>query len=440
MSSSEYQIIEEIGSGSYSQVYKVIHLTSNAYFAMKKIDISKLTIKQKQYTATEVKILKQITHPHIIKFEKSFQEGNHLYIILELAKGGNLQSKLNVMKQNNEKFELITIWKYTYQIISGLSILHQHNIAHRDIKASNILIMNENTLKIGDFNIGKVIENEILYTQIGTPAMMSPEIWNGEPYDLKTDIWSLGCVVYQLATLKPPFIAQNLPSLYSKIVNCQYEKVKKYPARFNKLLKSLLEKDPNLRPSCEDLLKLKCFSAYKSKSFCENVRKNSFFSECYRQKTGKNWFSGKKERKIEALSGDSMVNLRKKALKSENESFNFVSKRDSSPQRARLTPSDEYCLGINEYLYKKKGVEGVMRNKSLRVLETRTKSFVKKSLESRKFYAYRRGESRLGSRKLSPSGLENISDYIPRSFAKRRENSRKSFINLSPSPKPQKVA
>lgn len=110
------------------------------------------------------------------------------------------------------------IWRYLYQISKGLSHLHSMNIVHRDIKAANILLNKDKTVAlIGDLNVSKIAKERFLRTQTGTPYYASPEVWRDEPYDIKSDIWSLGCLIYELCSLMPPFRANDLEGLYKKV-------------------------------------------------------------------------------------------------------------------------------------------------------------------------------------------------------------------------------
>ena len=259
MSLEDYEIIKQIGTGTYSIVYKVRCRASNLLYAMKEIKFDRLSPKEKEYTKTEVKILKALDHPNIIKYEKSFKVQNNFCIIMELAQDGDLQKKIQKFEETGQSFSTETIWKYTYQVISGLSALHSNKILHRDIKASNIFLMENDVVKIGDFNIGKEVSESTMYTKIGTPVMMSPEIWNGESYNFKTDIWSLGCLVYQMATLKPPFLAESYAALYLKISKCKVPYIQNYPKALNVFIQKLLKKNPKQRPSCPELLKFEEF-------------------------------------------------------------------------------------------------------------------------------------------------------------------------------------
>lgn len=259
MSLEDYEIIKQIGTGTYSIVYQVRCRTTSNYYAMKEIKFDRLSPKEKEYTKTEVKILKALDHPNIIKYEKSFKVNNNFCIIMELAQDGDLQKKIQKFEETGQTFSTDTIWKYTFQVISGLSALHSNKILHRDIKASNIFLMENDVVKIGDFNIGKEVSESTMYTKIGTPVMMSPEIWNGEAYNFKTDIWSLGCLVYQMATLKPPFLAESYAALYLKISKCKVPNIPNYPKNLNVFIQKLLKKNPKQRPSCVELLKFEEF-------------------------------------------------------------------------------------------------------------------------------------------------------------------------------------
>ena len=103
------------------------------------------------------------------------------------------------------------------QITRGLKVLHDMQILHRDIKCSNIFLMKDEIYKLGDLNVSKQATQGLVYTQTGTPYYASPEVWRDEPYDSKSDIWSLGCIFYEMCQLKPPFQAKSMDILYKKV-------------------------------------------------------------------------------------------------------------------------------------------------------------------------------------------------------------------------------
>lgn len=103
------------------------------------------------------------------------------------------------------------IWKVFIQVVRGLKAMHDLNIMHRDLKSANVFLYKDFTAKLGDMNVSKVANKRGLnYTQTGTPYYASPEVWRDEPYDVKSDIWSLGCVLYEMIALKPPFTADDM--------------------------------------------------------------------------------------------------------------------------------------------------------------------------------------------------------------------------------------
>ena len=112
-----------------------------------------------------------------------------------------------------------------YQLFSGIAYCHSQRIFHRDLKSANVFLNKDGTAKLGDMNVSKVAKKGLLYTQTGTPYYASPEVWRDQPYDQKSDIWSLGCVLYESVTLRPPFRADDMAGLYKKVLKGVYPKI-----------------------------------------------------------------------------------------------------------------------------------------------------------------------------------------------------------------------
>ena len=149
--------------------------------------------------------------------------------------------------------------------------MHQIKIMHRDLKSANIFLYNDLTAKLGDMNVSKVTNSKGLnYTQTGTPYYASPEVWKDEPYDVKSDVWSLGCVIYEMVTLKPPFQAEDMQGLYKKILKGQLPKI---PEHFSSdlwtLLKQMIQVNPRKRPNCEQMIDHPIFRKRSAKYFPE---------------------------------------------------------------------------------------------------------------------------------------------------------------------------
>jgi NIMA (never in mitosis gene a)-related kinase len=133
------------------------------------------------------------------------------------------------------------IWGIFYDMVMGLHILHKSKIVHRDIKCANIFLTKEARAKLGDLNVSKIAKMGILQTQTGTPYYASPEVWQDKSYDKRSDIWSLGCVLYELTSLSPPFTAKDMQGLYNKVIKGVYPKIPSvFSADLNAMIKSLL--------------------------------------------------------------------------------------------------------------------------------------------------------------------------------------------------------
>ena len=174
---------------------------------------------------------------------------------MEYADKGDLLQKITYFKKMKYHFEEIDIWKIFIQMTKGLKALHDLKILHRDLKSANIFLFNDGSAKVGDLNVSKVAKKGLGYTQTGTPYYASPEVWRDEPYDKKSDIWSLGCVTYEMANLYPPFRAQNMDGLYEKVIKGKYQNINsRYSSEISELLNLLFKVDPNERPSCDEIL------------------------------------------------------------------------------------------------------------------------------------------------------------------------------------------
>jgi NIMA (never in mitosis gene a)-related kinase len=117
------------------------------------------------------------------------------------------------------------IWTIFIEMVKALRVLHAKNILHRDLKSANVFLQKDGSAKLGDLNVSKVAKKGLLYTQTGTPYYASPEVWKDQPYDSKSDIWSLGCVLYEMITLKPPFRAQDMNGLFKRVTKGLYPPV-----------------------------------------------------------------------------------------------------------------------------------------------------------------------------------------------------------------------
>lgn len=259
MSILGFEILSQIGQGAYSVVYKVRRICDGHIYALKKVTISSLAPNILENTLNEIRIMASINHPNVISYKDSFTLDSEkcLCIVMEYADSGDLQKKIKKCKRLSIKLEEDFIWSVLIQVIQGLSSLHDLGIFHRDIKSSNVFLNKDGSVKVGDLNVSKVANDEFLSTQIGTPYYASPEVWGNLRYSKKSDIWSLGCVVYEMMTLKLPFRGKDMNSIQEKVLSGEYDPVVEgYSDEILQVLSMLLNKNQDLRPSCEEILKM----------------------------------------------------------------------------------------------------------------------------------------------------------------------------------------
>ncbi|XP_013922060.1 PREDICTED: serine/threonine-protein kinase Nek5 isoform X3 [Thamnophis sirtalis] len=262
-----YVIIKMIGEGAFGKIFLARKKEDNQQCVIKEINLTKMPRKEKESSQKEATLLAKMKHPNIVAFYASLQEKNNLYIMMEYCDGGDLMKRINM--QYGVLFDEDKILGWFVQIALGLKHIHDRKILHRDIKTQNIFLSgNGITAKLGDFGIARVLNNtmEFANTYVGTPYYLSPEICENKPYNNKTDIWSLGCVLYELCTLKHPFEGNNLPQLILKICRGHFIPVSvKYSSDLRLLLSQLLRTSPRDRPSINSIFK---------KAFLEKQIKN----------------------------------------------------------------------------------------------------------------------------------------------------------------------
>ena len=254
-----FKILSKVGEGSYSTVLKVQRIEDGNIYALKRVKFKKLSDKEKQNALNEIRILASIKDKNVISYKEAFfdEKDSSLGIVMEYADKGDLFQVINERKKTKNYFDEQEIWKTFVQLLKGLKSLHDLNILHRDIKSANVFLFEGGICKLGDLNVSKVARKGLGYTQTGTPYYASPEVWEEQPYDSKSDVWSLGCVIYEMATLRPPFQAQSMEELYKKVMRGIYPKISsKYSEDLSDVLKLMIQVEVGARPSCDELLKM----------------------------------------------------------------------------------------------------------------------------------------------------------------------------------------
>ena len=254
---SDFSIGKELGKGAFGSVCIVKRKLDNQVYAMKRVRIVQLNEKEKENALNEVRILASLSHKNIIAYKEAFfdEPSKTLNIVMEYADDGDISTKIKYNLKNGLVFRENIIWDYIIQILEGLKYLHEKKIIHRDLKSANLFVMKDGTIKIGDLNVSKINKFGMASTQIGTPFYASPEIWKDQPYDYKSDIWSIGCIIYELCPLKPPFRGTSIKNLAKCIIKGNYDDISDcYSNDLRKIIKMCLVLNPNNRPTSHQLL------------------------------------------------------------------------------------------------------------------------------------------------------------------------------------------
>ena len=316
-----YMMVEEMKGGAFGKIFKIRSNITNIEYIAKIIKIKNPTREKMKKAYLEVEILKTCHHPNIISLKEAFKQKNgdevSLNIITEYCDDGDLETKIKEQKNNKKHFEEIQLINWLMQICLALKHLHKKlKIIHRDIKPSNIFLTSKGYVKLGDFGLSKIFDNNKdkvnpnkkknndaqgnnednkpkNYLK-GTSRFMSPEILVYQEYTEKSDIWALGVTFYYLMNYKYPFEGKDNHELFEKIVfnvserNAEFNSFSNYSKDFSDLIGRMLSKKPENRPSAEMILKEKIIKD-KMAPFLKNNNFNSkevskFIDEYERQK------------------------------------------------------------------------------------------------------------------------------------------------------------
>ncbi|XP_069103120.1 uncharacterized protein [Argopecten irradians] len=249
-----FEKIQTVGKGAYGAAVLYKKKDDESLVILKEINMHDLNAAERQLALNEVNILAFLDHPNIISYYDSFEEDGVLMIEIEYADGGTLAQFLSQQDKPLEEKSILTMFQ---QIVAAIRHIHEHNVLHRDLKTANIFLTKEGVVKVGDFGISKMMSsaNKGANTVLGTPYYISPEMCEGKPYNDKSDIWALGCILYEMACLQKTFEGSNLPALVNKIMKGQFAPVRdNYSAGFKDVIMDMLRQDPEQRPSAHELM------------------------------------------------------------------------------------------------------------------------------------------------------------------------------------------
>ena len=307
--SLNYKVIQQLGEGSFGKAFLCKRESDDSLCVIKQILIEGMDKKEKDDVLNESIILAKLDHQNIIKFFEVFESNKpkHMVnIVTEYADGGDLSEKIKEKKNKNNNFTESEILDYFTQICLAIKHIHEKKIIHRDLKSGNIFLMKNGLVKLGDFGIAKRFQKTMdkAKTLIGTPYYLSPEIINGKPYDSKSDIWSLGVLLYEMMTFKMPFNANSLPMLSVKIMRGQYIPP---PTIYTKDLRELVTKcltvEPKNRPSIQEILRMPIIQN-RIRSFLTENQYNKEFNKTITKKYKEKEKTIIKNKEIKGLNVD----------------------------------------------------------------------------------------------------------------------------------------
>ncbi|KAM4522534.1 serine/threonine-protein kinase Nek2 [Odontesthes bonariensis] len=275
----DYEVLYTIGSGSYGRCQKIRRKSDGKILVWKELDYGTMAESEKQMLVSEVNLLRELKHPNIVRYYDRIIDRTNatLYIVMEHCEGGDLSSLISRCIKERRYLEEQFILRVMAQLALALMECHRRSdgratVLHRDLKPANIFLDVRQNVKLGDFGLARILNHDTSFakTFVGTPYYMSPEQINRMSYNEKSDIWSLGCLLYELCALSPPFTAYNQKELAEKIREGKFRRIPyRYSEELNTLLSKMLYLKDYLRPSVESILQ----SSLLSDAVAEEQRK-----------------------------------------------------------------------------------------------------------------------------------------------------------------------
>ena len=249
-------MLRALGRGKFGEVQLVEQKTNKSQYALKRTAFGSAGQPDRQKVEVEAKALERLQHPNVVRHFAAWTEARHFCILMEFAEGGDFAHHLaqrweEADAESRRFLPEEEVMGYFVQLCDGLAHVHAKRIVHRDLKPENIFVFSNGVLKLGDFGISRVLSlsvSELAQTVVGSPTYISPEIIHGSRYSYKTDVWSLGVLLYRIASNKFPFDANNLGQLAMKITAGSFPPLPPiYTPLLHHLVASMLQLEPEHR-------------------------------------------------------------------------------------------------------------------------------------------------------------------------------------------------